>query len=372
MVSAPAGRRSAALTRPSLAFTRLIAAPGFQKWAARFPLTRRFARKDGEALFDLVSGFCHSQILQAFVALDLHTSLLDGAKSLDGLVAQTGIPADRLEILMRAADALGLVRTKRQAYILSRKGAALAGVPGLSEMILHHDILYRDLSDPVAFFKGETETELAALWPYVFGQAEDLPPETADRYSALMSGSQALVAEDTLRAVSLSDVQCLMDVGGGRGAFLSAVAKRYPRMELKLFDLPGVVSDSDPDLPNTADIHAGSFREDALPRGADTISLIRVLYDHPDEVVADLLAKVHDALPETGRLLISEPMSGGHKPEKAGDAYFAIYTLAMRTGRTRSAAQITELCRSAGFSDIQTPRAARPFATSCLTAVKQS
>ncbi|MFQ6550813.1 methyltransferase [Aestuariibius insulae] len=357
---------------PSTTFARLIANPGFQRWAARFPLTRRLARKDGEALFDLVSGFCHSQILQAFVALDLHTLLLDGPKSLDSLALQTKVSHDRLAILLQAAAALGLVKRKRKSYSLSRKGAALAGVPGLSEMILHHDILYRDLRDPVAFFKGESETELAELWPYVFGQNADLPKETADRYSALMSGSQALVAEDTLRAVTLSDVRCLMDVGGGRGAFLSEVARRYPDMELKLFDLPGVVSDVPLELSGVVDIHAGSFREDPLPEGADAISLIRVLYDHPDHIVSDLLTKVYEALPDGGRLIISEPMSGGDRPERPGDAYFAIYTLAMRTGRTRSAAEISDLCRAAGFTDIRIPKTARRFVTSCLTAVKLS
>ena len=44
---------------------------------------------------------------------------------------------------------------------MTRRGARLVGVPGLDAMIKHHDILYRDLSDPAAFFRGETETELA-------------------------------------------------------------------------------------------------------------------------------------------------------------------------------------------------------------------
>ena len=105
----------------------------------------------------------------------------------------------------------------------------------------HHPVLYRDLSDPVAFFRGETQPELAGFWPYVFGAGGAADPELAARYSALMADSQGLVAADTLGLVDLSGVRRLMDVGGGTGAFLAAVGAAHPTLEMVLFDLPAVV-----------------------------------------------------------------------------------------------------------------------------------
>jgi demethylspheroidene O-methyltransferase len=115
---------------------------------------------------------------------------------------------------------------------------------------------------------------------------------------------------------------------------------------------------------------AGSFRDDDLPKGADAISLIRVLFDHSDDTVRALLANVFDALPGGGRLIISEPMSGGATPNKATDAYFALYTMAMRTGRTRSAAEISELVAQAGFEQVRSPKPLRAYVTSVVEAVK--
>jgi demethylspheroidene O-methyltransferase len=115
-------------------------------------------------------------------------------------------------------------------------------------------------------------------------------------------------------------------------------------------------------------LHPGDFRTDPLPTGADTISLVRVLYDHPDDRVAALLAKVHAALPSAGMILISEPMSGGARPDPATDIYFAIYTLAMRTGRTRSADEIAGLLQAGGFRDPHSHRGDRPYVTSAVTA----
>jgi demethylspheroidene O-methyltransferase len=177
-----------------------------------------------------------------------------------------------------------------------------------------------------------------------------------------------LVAEDTLRLVNLRGVRQLMDVGGGTGAFLAAVGAVHPGIGRMLFDLPAVVAGAGARLGAGVTLHPGSFRDDPLPAGADAISLVRVLYDHSDATVAGLLAKVRQALPPGGRLIVSEPMSGGDRPDPATDVYFSVYTLAMGTGRTRSAAEIARLLAVAGFDCSGRVKSLRPFVTSVLEA----
>lgn len=349
--------------------------PAFQAWAGGLPVARELARKDGEALFDLVAGFVHSQILLALVELEVLEALLPRDLSAEALAERAGVAPERMEALARAGVALGLMERTRAGYGLSRKGAAVLGAPGLADMIRHHKVLYRDLADPAAFLREETETELARFWPYVFGAEGATDAEDAARYSDLMTRSQAMVAEETLRAVSLKGVERLMDVGGGTGAFLIAAGKVQPSLRMILFDLPAVVAGAPPRLEAAGLAHRttvvpGSFRDDPLPRGADAISLVRVLYDHADGTVAELLEDVFDALPPGGRLIVSEPMSGGERPERAGDAYFAFYTMAMRTGRARSAAEIVDLATAAGFEEARGVPTRRPFVTSVVTARK--
>ena len=327
-------------------------------------------------MFDLVAGFCHSQILQAFVRLELPEMLLKHEMLPQVIAARTEVPPDRMAVLLSAAQSLGLVKIRRSGLVaLTRRGAALAGVPGLAGMIDHHDILYLDLADPVAFFRGQTETELAAFWPYVFGAGAAGDPETAARYSQLMADTQTLVAEDTLALADLGKAARIMDVGGGTGAFLLALAKAHHGPQLTLFDLPAVVPAAmgkfqEAGLADRLEVAAGSFRDDPLPRAADVITLVRVLYDHDDGTVAALLAAVHQALPEGGRIVISEPMTGGTSPERPGDAYFALYCMAMRTGQARSSAKIAEMLKQAGFSVTRGPQTRRPYITTVVQAVK--
>jgi demethylspheroidene O-methyltransferase len=346
---------------------RLAASRGFQRWAARVPGLRGRTAAEGAALFDVMAGFVNAQVLSALVEIEVFDHLQAGPQPVARLAALTGVPESRMAVLAQAGAALGLLRRGRDGrFGLSLRGAAFRGVPGLAAMVRHHAVLYRDLADPAAFFRGATDPELARFWPYVFGAAGASDPALAARYSRLMTESQVLVAEDTLRLADLRGVTRLLDVGGGTGAFLSHVARAHPQIARVLFDLPAVVAAAAP-APGLT-VAPGSFRDDPLPTGADAISLVRVLYDHADSTVALLLAKAFAALPPGGRILVSEPMSGGARPDRATDAYFAVYTLAMRTGRTRSAAEIAAHLSTAGFTAIRHRPGPRPYVTSLVEA----
>ncbi|WP_413717506.1 methyltransferase [Silicimonas sp. MF1-12-2] len=356
-------------------FLRLAASPGFQKWAARFPLTRGITRREGEEMFDLVAGFVHTQCLAALVGFGTLDLLMTCPQTLRRLANAAGVPEERMRVLLNAGAALGLMTRAGDTYSLTRRGAALTGVPGLADMIEHHSVLYRDLSDPIAFFRGQTQPELAHFWPYVFGAGAARDPDTAARYSRLMAETQTLVADETLASVSFSGHSQLMDVGGGTGAFLAAALQATPGLQGTLFDLPGVVPPArerfgKAGLTERTKICQGSFRDDPLPIGADVISLVRVLYDHADDTVKALLASVFRALPEGGTVMISEPMAGERQPTRAGDGYFAIYTMAMETGRTRSPSQIIQLLEQAGFVGVRHRPTHRPFITSVVLAQK--
>ena len=353
---------------------RLAGSPRFQAWAARVPLLRRIGRAEGAAIFDLVQGFVRAQVLAALVELDILAQLKSGPMLAADLAGDAGMNADRMAILLQAGAGIGLLHKRRDGrFALRMRGAAVLAVPGLEGMIRHHRAFYDDLADPTALLRGGAQTQLSQVWPYVFGAGAAEDPARAARYSALMADSQALVAAEVLAHVSLAGSKRLLDVGGGTGAFLAAVGAKYPALNLHLFDLPAVLQGAAARLGTfgaRVQLHTGSFRDDPLPQGADTISLIRVLYDHSDQTVAALLRAVHTALPQGGRLIVAEPMSGGANPDPITDVYFSLYTLAMQTGRTRSMDEIATLLRSAGFVNIHKIPCFRPYIASAITATR--
>jgi demethylspheroidene O-methyltransferase len=336
---------------------RLIASRRFQRWAAAFPLTRPVARRNARALFDLVAGFVYSQILAACVRLKLFEILSDGPLTSDVLAPRIGLTEAVTLRLLKAASALRLTESLPGGrFGLGPLGAALQGNPSLGALIGHHALLYADLSDPVALLRGEVaDPQLAAFWAYA---GRDAPAEASAaqirNYSTLMAESQALVADDVLDAYPVARHGRLLDIGGGEGVFLTAAAARHAGLSLMLFDLPAVAQRAalrfqDSGLSRRASVFGGDFFRDELPKGADIVSLVRVLHDHDDARAALILSKAFAALPKGGVILVAEPMAGTPGSEPVGDAYFGMYLTAMGSGRPRTAREIAGLLHGAGF-----------------------
>jgi demethylspheroidene O-methyltransferase len=310
-----------------------------------------------------MAGFVYSQALAACVQARLLEHVRDGARTKAAVALRTGLGEEAAGLLLNAATALGLIESGRGGFRLARLGATFLSMPALRAAVEHHRLLYRDLEDPLAVLRGEAGGAVAGFWPYAGGG--EVGAEAAASYSAFMAATQDMVAEAVLFAVPLGGVRRLMDVGGGTGRFLAAAARMYPDLGLTLFDLPSVVAAATPDP--RIDRVGGDFRREALPTGADAISLVRVLFDHDDATVARLLGACAEALPKDGLIVVAEPMSGGARPERFSDVYFALYTRAMRTGRVRSPARIVALLEAAGFGRVAEVPTALPFAARVVT-----
>ena len=338
-----------------------LADPVFQRWAARFPLTRSIARQRAGKLFDVVAGFVYSQVAAAAIETGLLPFLHNSPRSLGEIAAHTGLPVAGAERLVLAAAAIGLTERVDGRWLLGADGAALLGNPGVAEMIAHHRYLYADLADPVALLRQRGGT-LASYWAY-----GDAAPERVAAYSALMAASQPGIASAVLDAYPVARHRHLLDVGGGQGVFAAAALDRASALTATVFDLPAVVARvTDPRLATVG----GSFFGDPLPGGADLISLIRVAHDHDDSVVEGVLRKAYRVLAPGGTLLLAEPMAETPGAAPIGDAYFGLYLWAMGSGRPRSAQRLTAMLAAAGFVRVREHATAIPALIRVITAVK--
>jgi demethylspheroidene O-methyltransferase len=354
----------------------LLASRRFQRWASGFPFTRRIARRRAHELFDICAGFVYSQVLFACVQLRLFDILRDGPQTGEALAVRLSLSPAAARRLLVAAASLRLVESRgASGFGLGVLGAAMLGNPGISAMVEHHALLYADLQDPVALLRDETHaTAIGRFWSYAGSDTpEDASAAGVAAYSTLMSVSQAMLADDVIDAYPFARHRCLLDVGGGEGNFLAAVAARAPGLRLVLFDLPAVAARATErfslqGLAQRAQAVGGDFRRDPLPAGADIACLVRVLHDHDDRAALHILRAVHAALPPNGTLLVAEPMSDDEAPDPVGDAYFGFYLLSMGSGRPRQAVEIAEMLKTAGFSHIERRPTRQPLLIRLLSA----
>lgn len=355
----------------------IFAHPRFQYLAARLPIIRWIARSRAAGAFDMLAGFTYSQTLRACVETGLFETLAKGPVSTKQVAEELDLSVAAADCLLRAARSLKLSEeVVPDGWMLGEQGAVIAANPGVQAMIRHHRLLYADLADPVALLRRDRgePTELSRFWSYAgaLHGASERGRDTAE-YSQLMAASQHFVASEVLAAISFKRARRLLDVGGGHGAFLSAVAAAWPHLELGLFDLPEVAENGVKLLakqvgPNRITAYPGNFFTDTIPSGFDVVSLVRILHDHDDAPAEALLANIRRALGPGGRLLIAEPMARIRGAEPMGEAFFGLYLWAMGSGRPRSPAEITAMLRRAGFSSTRTVATAQPVNASVIIA----
>lgn len=362
-------------TRWVLRRNAILGNPRFQRWASRTPLIRSIARRKAAAQFDMIAGFVYAQILAAYVESGLIEYLNGQLRTIQDIGDRIGLADEATMRLLLAGESLQISESPAAGYwTLGEAGASLSCNVGGMAMIRHHRLLYKDLVDPLALFAAgrRTETHLSAYWTYA---SKDNSRADAADYSTLMAATQPMVSQQIVDAYDFSAHRRMLDVGGGAGAFADAVMAAAPALEIGIFDLPEVLLSTRQRVAADAtksgwQLHGGSFKDDELPQDYDLITLVRITHDHDDDIVQTLLAKIHDALPSGGRLLIVEPMADSPGAKPMGHAYFGMYLWAMGSGRPRNVSEISQMLRIAGFASIKAIPTALPIITSALVTTK--
>lgn len=350
---------------------RWTTAPALQRWASASPLTRWLVRRRAERLFGVMAGFVHSQVLLACVRLQLLETVHAAPRTRQQLAQLTGLSEAGLDRLLDSAVSIGLLEQRAGGRLgLGPLGAPVVTHQGIRDMVEHNATLYQDLSDPLALLRNPGGTQMNRLWPYAQATVHPVPesghhthPTTGEGdvfadYSDLMGSSQRFVIDELLASYPFADHRHVLDVGGGMGGWVTALAQAHPHLALSLFDLPPVArlaaqASTRAGLGDRLTVHGGSFIDDELPTGADLVTLVRVAHDHDDSTVRRLLHAIHRCLPMGGSLLLAEPMAGSLGEPTPTAPYYHFYLMAMGPGRLRTPEALTALMQEAGFTHIE-------------------
>jgi len=197
------------------------------------------------------------------------------------------------------------------------------------------------------------------MWAY---QKDDpdingLSAEVVSAYSRNMDASSRFWSKLLLDATDLSSLKSLLDVGGSAGGMAGEVAKRYPSMNVGIFDLPHVRQMAEANIAKSGlgsqvVFYPGNFFEDSIPTSFDLISLVRVLWDWPSLEVSQILSAVYTGLPHGGKVMICEGMYTGDAAVDRERANHDVRLLLVG-GKVRSASEYSVMLSISGFEDIQ-------------------
>jgi len=306
------------------------------------------------AVMDMILGYLKSQIVRTLAILSIADLLAKGPASLDDLVEKTGANADGLERLLRAAVMLGLVAWGEGRYrgtarldVLREDAPISLKYWAIGFVGAAHWGPWGRLPEAV---QTGADQATAALGRPLFEHFAANPQEAADFARFMQAGSDSVQAE-LLRLLDLSGATCAVDVGGGNGALLCALARANPHLKGVVFDLPhsrdAALAFADASgLADRVTIESGDFFA-SVPAG-DVYLMKWILHDWDDSACVKILLNCRRAITGQGRVVLVEYRLGEISDPGRG-ALADLTMLTLTGGRERTAAQYGRLLDAAGF-----------------------
>ncbi|HEY7216334.1 MAG TPA: methyltransferase [Thermoanaerobaculia bacterium] len=181
---------------------------------------------------------------------------------------------------------------------------------------------------------------------------EDLAahPEIAASYNTLMAAQSASIGPALAECFDWSGVREVVDVGGGSGTLLAALARAHPHLRGTVLEFPSTARAAAERFAREGLAErcraVGGSMFDALPKGADVYILCVVIGDWNDARSAAILARCAEAAGATGRVLIVE---AAREADPAGSAAMDLQMLVVSGGRSRTREEFRAVIAAAGL-----------------------
>ena len=314
------------------------------------------SNSDRDEMSRIINGFGLSQGVYAAASLGLADCLRDGPKTCAELAELTGSHPGALRRLLRFLAGNGIFREDEQGRINLTPMAELLRTD--SEGSMRSEILHMlNHSSWVAW--GELLHSVRsgeAAFPRVFGEDawsyRARYPEAGSLFDQMAAAMSKKEAELVLPLLDFSGVERIIDVGGGKGEFISSILSRYPNLRGILFDQPHIVASADEVLlaagvNDRCRVEPGDFFKE-IPRDGDTYLLKGVIHNWNDAAAGEILRNCRKAMPAHARIMIIEAVLDP-LGSTAGN-FKDLHMLVIHNGQERTRDEFRALLESAGFS----------------------
>lgn len=322
---------------------------------------------DADYLRILIHGTTAFELLRTALEFDLFERIeaADGL-DVDGVAEALGVARQPARILLLGLASLRLLEKRSDRYVnseLTRAKLLCSGRRFLGPLIdIQAKIINPCMSDFTESMRRGTNVGLRHL----SGPGDTLyerltaHPELQKVFYTNMGDASRHAFAQILDYYDFSGIRHALDIGGGDGTNSIELARRYPDLEVTVFDQESVTRLAaarveDPNLRKRVHFHAGDLFADPLPEGADAILFFHIFEIWSLDRNTELLRKCHDALPEGGVCLVYNFVSNddGTGSISAGLVSPYFLTLASGEGMTYSPADMEKAILAAGFARVE-------------------
>lgn len=307
-----------------------------------------------QRIFETLEAFRRTAALRTAIELDVFTAIGKGTATASEIAARCSASERGIQTLCDYLTMLGFLDKQAQAYsqsadaaaFLDRRSSAYLGDSATEAVVV---AAFSTLTEAVrrggtALAGGGTLAPEHPVW-VAFARAMAVPGAFLARLLADCLGEQFERASK------------ILDIAGGHGLYGIEFAKRNPRAEVFAVEWPQVLA-----VARANAERAGvSDRFHAIPGDALSVDfgggydLALITNFLPDlGTTEQLLKRIHSALVQNGRVALFELMLNDDRVSPPAAAALNLTLLATtRSGETRTASQLSEALKRAGFCQVE-------------------
>jgi SAM-dependent methyltransferase len=315
----------------------------------------------------ILGGHVFFQTLRSAVDLDVFTLLAcNPGASLACLAELVGIEHKPMRILLLGCTALGLIEKRGDGYHNQPVAATLLNrqQPGniIATVQFAHHLVYRPMFHMCEAIRANRNVGLAEF----AGEGKTLyerlsqQPELERIFQEGLESTTTTNVEQLLSRFDFNRICHVLDVGGGNGTALCALAARHPHLQGTIFETPTVCAlarerVAAAGLSDRINVCPGDSFTEPFPAGADCILFMHFLTIWSERSNLELLRKSYLALPPGGYVVLFDgaQCNDGTGPVRAArwSPYFLV--LSSGEGMFYTPDEYTHWLQLAGFVDIQ-------------------
>ena len=301
---------------------------------------------------EFVSSFQKSRILLSGFELDIFTNIHEAGSSANQIAKALNLNEHACDRLLNALVSLGFLQKQDQLFFNTEDSYSFLSKnsPNYMGGLMHSNHLWNtwsNLSQVVRSGKSAHPAEINERgddWLYAFISA--------------MHDRAIKQAPLQLAKIDVSEINSVLDIGGGSGAYSMEFVSIKPEIEATVFDLPNVVPITQKFIEKEGfstriKTYTGDYTTDDLPNGYDMVFLSAIIHSNSLEVNQDLIKKCFKSLNNKGKIVIQDWIMNNDRTQPTSGAIFAINMLVgTEAGDCFTELEVTDMLTAAGFSNI--------------------
>lgn len=315
---------------------------------------------------DIATSFQHSRILLTAFELDIFTSLEGRLYTSADLAAKLNLNDKALSRLLNALVTLGFISKTHNKFFNTEESSRylVRGKPEYMAGLMHTNHLWDTWSNLTESVRKGTPA----------GKKEKGTNNWLDAFISAMHYRALPQAKIVSFLIDFLNVNSMLDLGGGSGAFAITFAKNNNAVKATVFDLPDVIELTKKyveaeNLQNRFNYIKGDYLADDYGAGYDLIFAAAIVHINSYDENKNLVNKCYKSLNNSGSLVIFDYVMNEEKTEPKQGAVFALNMLVgTKSGDTYTENEMRCWFNEAGFKSVE--RKDTSFGTSLMIAKK--